>query len=92
MKTNNPITNEHLEVIENLSKNIKRERLKQNLSQSHLSALSGIEVDKISKLENMENINPTIGTLGKISKGLNTSIVSLISTIILFIQPCLLRQ
>lgn len=81
-------TKEHLDAITNLSKNIKNERSKQNLSQSGLSAASGIEKGSICKMENLEYTNPTIGTLSKLAKGLNTSIVSLISAAMFLIQNC----
>ena len=84
----NQPTKEHLEVIQNLSRNMKNERSKQNLSQSHLSALTGIEASSISKMEKMEFDNPTIGTLSKLAKGLNTSIVSLISAAMFLIHNC----
>lgn len=78
----------HLEAIDNISKNVVKKRKEQNLSQSHLSALSGIDKSSIVKIEKMTHSNLTIRTLAKLANGLNTTIVSLISTAISFAAKC----
>jgi len=60
----------HLEAIDNISKNVIKKRNEQNLSQSHLSALSDIDKSSIVKIEKMTHSNLTIKTLSKLASGL----------------------
>lgn len=78
----------HLEAIDNISKNVIKKRNEQGLSQSHLSALTGIDRSSIVKIEKMTHSNLTIKTLSKLAHGLNTTIVSLISTALTFASKC----
>lgn len=86
------INNLHLEAIDNIAKNVKKKRQEKNLSQSHLSALSGVENTTISRLENMEIENPKLSTLSKIAHCLNTTIAGLISTALSFANHCRIEQ
>jgi len=88
----NKINQIHLEVIDNLSKNIKKKRCDMGISQSHLSALSGVENTTISRLENMEIANPKLLTLSKLAKGLNTTIASLITAALSLANHCCIEQ
>jgi transcriptional regulator with XRE-family HTH domain len=78
----------HLETIDNISRNIKKKREEQGLSQSHLSALSGIERSSIVKIEKMTHSNLTVKTLSRLATSLNTTIISLISTALTFATKC----
>lgn len=61
-----------------ISKNIKRLRKAQELSQDRLSKLAGVSYNSIIKIENSAITNPTIETLQKIAKAFKVQIDDLI--------------
>ena len=61
-----------------ISKNIKKLRTAQGLSQDRLSKLADVSYNSIIKLETGGILNPTIETLQKISKALGVSVDDLI--------------
>jgi len=61
-----------------ISKNIKRLRKAQELSQDRLSKLAGVSYNSIIKIENSAIANPTIETLQKIAKTLKVQVDDLL--------------
>ncbi|HRY59856.1 MAG TPA: helix-turn-helix transcriptional regulator [Patescibacteria group bacterium] len=61
-----------------ISKNIKRLRKTQDLSQDRLSKLAGVSYNSIIKIENSAITNPTIETLQKIANALKVQVDDLI--------------
>jgi len=57
-----------------LSKNLKRLREKNGLSQDRLAKLADVANNTIIKIEQGENINPTLDTLKKIAKALGVGL------------------
>ena len=57
-----------------LSKNLKRLREKNGLSQDRLAKLADVANNTIIKIEQGENINPTFDTLKKIAKALGVGL------------------
>lgn len=53
--------------------NLKRIRLKRNLSMDKLAKLTGVSKSYIASLENGRRKNPTIDIIDKISKALNVT-------------------
>lgn len=68
------------EILEKISKNLKRERKKANLSQEKLANLSGLDRTYISMIERQLK-NPSIITLKKISSALDIDLNDLIKNI-----------
>ncbi len=57
-----------------LSKNLKKLREKNDLSQDRLAKLADVANNTIIKIEQSENINPTLDTLKKIAKALGVGL------------------
>jgi transcriptional regulator with XRE-family HTH domain len=62
-----------------ISKEIKRLRAKNKLTQEKLAYLSGISYNTIVKIENDATKNPTVKTLSHIAKVLGVSVDRLIN-------------
>lgn len=62
-----------------LGKYLKQFRVKKGLTQSELSALSGIAEETISLIENRHRENPRIDTLNKLCKALGCDVWELLS-------------
>jgi transcriptional regulator with XRE-family HTH domain len=62
----------------NISKNIKKLRKEQKLSQDRLSKIADVSYNSVIKLETGGITNPTIETLQKIAKALGVSVDELI--------------
>jgi Predicted transcriptional regulators len=62
----------------NISKNIKKLREENGLSQEKLARLADVANNTIIKIEAGKNQNPTLDTLNKIAKALKISIDDLI--------------
>ncbi|HXU27237.1 MAG TPA: helix-turn-helix transcriptional regulator [Bacteroidia bacterium] len=63
--------------IKQIGENIRKYRLKKNLTQLDLAAACGFEESSIGRLEN-GNTNPTIKTLLKIAKALDVKLSDLV--------------
>ena len=61
-----------------LSKNLKRLRERNGLSQDRLAKLADIANNTIIKIEQGKNINPRLDTLKRIAKALDVSVDDLI--------------
>ena len=61
-----------------LSKNLKKLREQNGLSQDRLAKLADIATNTIIKIEQGENQNPTLDTLKKLAKALAVSVDDLI--------------
>jgi len=57
-----------------LSKNLKKLREREKLSQDRLAKLADVADNTIIKIEQGENINPTFDTLKKIAKALGVGL------------------
>ena len=64
------------------SKALKSLRTGRNLTQEELAHLSGIDYKYLQKLEGRKPSSPTLETLEKLSKGLNISLVELVSSVV----------
>ena len=64
-------------VNEKISKKIKLERNKRNMSQQELAFLAGLDKNTIWKIETGQ-VSPTINTLEKIANALNMDFMSLV--------------
>ena len=64
-------------VNEKISKKIKLERNKRNMSQQELASLAGLDKNTIWKIETGQ-VSPTINTLEKIANALNMDFMSLV--------------
>ncbi len=61
-----------------LAKNIRKYRLKAELSQDRLSKLSGVALNTITKIEAGDTPNPTIETVKRLADGLEMAIDKLL--------------
>ena len=61
---------------------LKSLRTSHKLTQEELAHLSGIDYKYLQKLEGSKPSSPTLETLEKLSKGLNISLVELVSSIV----------
>ncbi len=63
----------------NISKNLRKFREKQGLSQEKLARLADVANNTIIKIEAGKNINPTLDTLKKVAKALEVNVDELIN-------------
>jgi len=82
----------HLNAIADISKNLRKNRFEQGLSQSHLAALAEVENTTISRLENMEVENPKLATLSKLARALGVTLASLVTTALTLAGHCRIEQ
>ena len=61
---------------------LKSIRTSRKLTQEELAHLSGIDYKYLQKLEGNKPSSPTLETLEKLSRGLNISLVELVSSIV----------
>lgn len=61
---------------------LKNLRTGRKLTQEELAHLSGIDYKYLQKLESNNPSSPTLATLEKLSKGLNISLVELVSSVV----------
>ena len=61
---------------------LKSLRTSRKLTQEELAHLSGIDYKYLQKLEGSKPSSPTLETLEKLSKGLNISLVELVSSMV----------
>jgi len=64
------------------AKTLKNLRNGRNLTQEELAHLSGIDYKYLQKLEGNNPSSPTLATLEKLSKGLEISLVELVSDVV----------
>ncbi len=67
-----------IKVKNNIGKNMKRLRKRQNLSQDRLSKLADLSLNTVVTVESGSNENPTIDTLTKIANALKVGVDDLI--------------
>lgn len=62
-----------------LAKNIRKYRLKAELSQDRLSKISGVALNTITKIEAGDTPNPTIETVKRLADGIRIGVDCLLS-------------
>ena len=68
-------------ITRNFSRALKQLRSDKNLTQEELAQRSGVDYKYLQKLEGQTPSSPTLSTLDKLAKGLNISLVELMTNI-----------